>query len=122
MNIKLEMQVFYSVNAEREKHHLNHLSLDDSLYSNAQIRAKEIIRNFSHFNVPKGCGENIAKIPVGRVRGLGFVNRRNAARSFMKTWMNSTGHRENILRSEYHSMCVGIAEHRKYYYGVQLFR
>lgn len=121
-NIKLEMQVFHSVNAERKKYHLHQLTWDDSLYSNAQMRVKEITRNFSHFNVPQGCGENIAKIPIGKVRELGFVSRRNVARSFMKTWMNSSGHRENILRSGYRSICVGITAHGNYYYGVQLFR
>lgn len=121
-NIKLENQVFEYVNIERKKHNISSLNWDDSLYYDAQKRAKEIVWNFSHTNVPQGCGENIAKVPIGKVMGLGFINRKNVAMGFIKMWMKSPGHRENILRSGYHSMCVGITVHGKYYYGVQLFR
>jgi hypothetical protein len=121
-NVKLENQVFKYVNNERKNHNISPLNWDDSLYSEAQRRAKEIVRDFSHKNVPHMCGENIAKIPIGNVRGLGFISRRNIAHAFMKTWMNSTGHRENILSSGYCSMCIGITTHGNYYYGVQIFR
>jgi len=121
-NVKLEIQVFKYVNTEREKHNISPLNWDDSLYYDAQRRAKEIVSDFSHNNVPHMCGENIAKIPIGRVSGLGFISRRNIAHAFMKTWMNSSGHRENILRSGYNSICIGIATHGNYYYGVQIFR
>ena len=120
-NIKLENQVFLLVNKERGFQHIHSLTWNDSLYSDAQRRAREISTNFTHANVPDRCGENIGKIPFGRVLGLGFVDRRNIARSFMKMWMNSPGHRDNILRLSYSSMCIGIAKSGKYYYGVQLF-
>jgi uncharacterized protein YkwD len=120
-NIKIENEIFNYVNQERKKRHIHPLMWNDSLYSLAQRRAKEITWDFSHKNVPMGCGENIAMVPLGRVRGLGFIDRKNIARSFIRTWMKSTGHRENILRSNYSSFSVGVTTKGKYYYGVQLF-
>jgi|WetSurMetagenome_2_1015567.scaffolds.fasta_scaffold24387_3 hypothetical protein len=119
--IKIETEIFNYVNEERKKQNVHSLAWSDSLYSDAQRRAKEITIEFAHKNIPKGCGENIGKIPLGRVLELGFVGRKNIARSFVKMWMESPGHRENILRSNYSSICLGITKLGKYYYGVQLF-
>jgi hypothetical protein len=120
-NIGIEKQIFRYVNAERKKHHLHALAWSDSLYPAGQRRALEITKEFSHDNIPAGCGENIAQIPLGRVRYLGFITRWNISRAFIKTWMSSPGHWENILRPGYSSMCVGIVVHGRNYYAIQLF-
>jgi len=120
-NVKFERQIFYYVNKERKKHGIRLLNWNDSLYYDGQRRAKEITRVFCHKNIPNGCGENIAKIPLGKVRGVGFINRTNLAHSFVNTWMKSTGHRENILRLNYSSSCIGVVKHGRYFYAVQLF-
>lgn len=111
-NVKLERQILHYVNMERKKHGIHTLSWDDSLYYDSQRRAREITRDFRHKNIPKSArGENIAMIPI----------RRNPARSFVNTWMKSSGHSENILRSSFSSSCVGIAKRGRYFYAVQLF-
>jgi uncharacterized protein YkwD len=120
-NIKIEKEIYNFVNKERKKRNIHTLSWNDSLYQTAQKRASEITRNFSHEGSPGGCGENIALIPIGNVRGLGFIHRHNAAKAFLNTWMNSPGHRENILRGMYNLCCVGVVQHKGKYYGVQLF-
>ncbi len=113
------------VNEERAKQGLPELVMDASLVNTANIRAQEIVTKFDHER-PDGsscftafdddvfwwaCGENIAA-------GQG------SAASVMNAWMNSPGHRANILESGYN--CIGIAlvynpnaEYR--YYWVQVF-
>jgi uncharacterized protein YkwD len=120
-NIKLERQILHYVNQERREHGISSLTWNNSLYYDVQRRAKELTRDFRHKNIPHGCGENIAMVPLGNVKGLGHVGGKNIARSFVKTWMKSSGHRENILRSSYSSSCIGVAKRGRYYYATQLF-
>jgi uncharacterized protein YkwD len=120
-NIKIEREIFYFVNKERKKRNIYTLSWNDSLYQTAQKRANEITHNFSHHGAPMGFGENIGMIPIGKVRGLGFIHRHNVAKAFLNIWMNSPGHRENILRTQYNTCSVGIVRHKGKYYGVLIF-
>jgi uncharacterized protein YkwD len=109
------------VNNIRHRHNLSTLEWDDNLYPTAHKRANAIIRNFSHQGCPSGCGENIAMMPIGNIQGIGFVNRENIAQNFVKNWMRSPGHRSNILRTNYHSISIGVAQYGRKYYAVQLF-
>jgi hypothetical protein len=120
-NIRIERGIFNSVNNLRQRKNLSSLTWNDSLYATAQHRAKEISIDFSHNGCPSGCGENIAKIPLGNVLGLGFVRRQNIGQKFMNTWMRSSGHRENIMRGSYHSIAIGVFQKGGKYYAVQLF-
>jgi len=43
------------------------------------------------------------------------------AEKMMDTWMNSEGHRNNILLADFESMAVGIYEKDGITYGVQIF-
>jgi uncharacterized protein YkwD len=120
-NIKIEKEIFHRTNNERKSRNIPTLLWNDDLYRDAQRRSHEIIKNFSHQNVPLKCGENIAMMPIGNVRYFGFVTKHTVAKALMKTWMKSDGHRENILRGQFTSCCVGIAWSNRKYYGVQLF-
>jgi uncharacterized protein YkwD len=90
---QIEMDIFRRVIGERRRHKRSNISWDDNSYHIAQRRAREISHNFSHAGCPTGYGENITKIPLGRVRGLGFIKYRNLGRAFIRTWMTSEGHR-----------------------------
>jgi len=120
-NITIEKSIFNSVNNIRKRKNLPMLTWNDELYATGQTRAKEISHNFSHAGCPSGCGENIAQIPIGNVRGLGFVHQHNIPQKFVSTWMHSPGHRDNILRSSYHSGVIGVYQIGRNYYAVQLF-
>jgi len=57
-----------------------------------------------------GIGENIGMMPTGNVEGNGYVISSNdVANAMMKGWMNSPGHRANILESDYNFIGVGVA-------------
>ncbi len=114
-------EVLRLVNEERKAQGKSALVLDDKLSNLAEIRAKEINSVFSHTR-PDGrqwhtvysdnnysysfSAENIAK---------GYTD----ADSVMNGWMNSSGHRANILNDK--ATKIGIAFDSKTNAWVQLF-
>lgn len=115
-------QVLDIVNRERAANGLSALSWHDGLAQAADLRAQECTQSFSHtrpngqscFTVfPEGSwasGENIAA-------GQG------SPESVMNSWMNSPGHRANILNPNYNSLGVGMVSTSTGYgiYWVQCF-
>ena len=112
-----EQEVFDLINAKRVANGLSALKIDDELQNVARIKAKDMVDNnyFSH-NSPiygspfdmikkfgisyKTAGENIA----GNSSNSGAVN----------AWMNSEGHRANILNSSFNYTGVGVVKSPKY--------
>lgn len=70
-----------------------------------------------------GVAENIQKIPTGQVIGIGQVDDdpESVARAQVRAWMESPGHRRNILTARYTRLGVGTAYDGKYYYSTQNF-
>lgn len=60
-------------------------------------------------------GENIAKYPV--IRG----SDQDLARRLVDGWLASAGHRENIMRTSYTRLGIGLAQQDNYVYATQLF-
>lgn len=104
-------EVLKLVNAERSKQGLKSLMLSSNLTSIANTKAKDMAVNnyFSHtsptYGTPfqmlqsfgisyKSAGENIA---AGQ----------KSPQEVMQAWMNSSGHRANILNSSYTELGVG---------------
>lgn len=120
-------QVWELVNAERVKQNLSPLVLNDDLNEVSEIRANEITEEFSHLR-PDGTlcdtvlaeyglstyhyGENIAYTTSGYSDIVSVV---------VEGWLNSEGHRENILNESYTNIGVGIAYMDGLYYWVQTF-
>ncbi|OUO31944.1 CAP domain-containing protein [Olsenella sp. An293] len=110
-------QVVDLVNQQRAANGVPALTMDEDLTEAAMLRAAELAVFFSHtrpdgsscFTVsPKASGENIA---AGSLTPDGTMDQ----------WMNSTGHRENILRSSFSSIGVGCFSLGDVTYWVQLF-
>ena len=122
-----QQRILQLVNAERESRGLPALKLHAALCDAAQLRSREIVSNFSHtrpdgtscFTVLKqfsitgyaGAGENIAM-------GSGSMG---SAESIMDGWMNSDGHRANILKNDFVYLGVGHYTSGNSQYWVQLF-
>lgn len=116
-------EVLRLVNIERAKEGLSELTTNTSLKNAAHQRAIEIKSVFSHdrpdgsscftvlkeFNISyRAAGENIAygqKTPAQVVEG----------------WMNSEGHRANILSSKFGKIGIGCYYNNGTYYWTQLF-
>ena len=117
-------EVLEIVNEERSKEGLEPLKMDSELFETAQKRAAELAVIYSHtrpnrescFTIfpDKGTirGENIA---------AGNFGLQETPEDVMSGWMNSYGHRENILKEQFKYIGVGCFYHDGTYYWVQCF-
>lgn len=114
---KEEIELLKLINAERTKKGLPELKFDPELQKVAKIKAQDLVNNnyFSH-NSPtygspfdmmksfgityKAAGENIAGNPT--LEGA------------VKAWMNSEGHKANILSNAYNYTGIGVVSSQKY--------
>ena len=117
-------EVLDLVNDERAKEHLNPLKLSSSLNHYAQIRAKEITKSFSHTR-PSGysCFTVIPK-PY-RMVGENIAAGQRSAKEVVQAWMDSPGHRENIMNPKFKELGMGYVylPNSKYkHYWAQFFR
>lgn len=117
-------QIVNLVNTERAKEGLSAVELDADLTAAANIRAREIRQQFAHTRPDGrnfstvltdngisywGCGENIA---YGQ----------RSSEEVMNGWMNSSGHRANIMNRSFKHIGVGFyQDERGVKYWVQLF-
>lgn len=121
----VEREVARLVNLERQKAGLAPLTLSEELSKVARIKSQDMAYKnyFSHtsptygdpfqmmrsFGIKFGyAGENIAK---------GY----RGPESVMNGWMNSSGHRANILNANFKKIGVGYVEARGTTYWTQLF-
>ena len=110
-------QVLNLVNSERAKEGLPVLTMDRELLAAANQRAAELCVLFDHtrpsgddcFTVSdKAMGENIAAYQVD-------------AEAVMDSWMNSSGHRNNIMSDRWSSIGIAAFKQNGAVYWVQLF-
>ncbi len=117
-------QVVDLVNKERAKAGLKKLTLDKNIETAALVRAKEIEVSFSHTR-PNGSSfssvlreYNISYYGAGENIAWGQAT----PEAVMNAWMNSEGHRANILNAKFTKIGVGYYQNsagRKYW--TQLF-
>ncbi|WMC92692.1 CAP domain-containing protein [Kineothrix sp. MB12-C1] len=116
-------QVLDLVNAEREKAGLSALTMKDDLNAAALIRAKETTQSFSHTR-PNGTSfatvlkeNNISY----RTAGENIAWGQSTPEEVVTAWMNSEGHRANILNKSFTSIGVGYYVSNNTPYWSQLF-
>lgn len=117
-------EVLSLVNAERARIGVAPLRLADDLQAASDIRAREVVRNFSHTR-PNGSDCFTVMRNKGRTCGENIAAGHAAARETVEQWMNSSGHRKNILNPNFRELGVGYAYDRNSdykHYWVQLFR
>ncbi len=122
-NQGLSRQVFDLVNTERAKAGLSPLAYSDRISQAATIRAKEITGSFSHTR-PGGSSFSTVLDEAGvsyREAGENIAYGQKTPEAVMRDWMNSSGHRANILNGSYTTMGVGFYEVNGTGYWVQLF-
>lgn len=122
--LSFAQQVVKLVNEERSKAGLSALSYDSKVEAAANVRAKETELSFSHSR-PDGTSFSTALKEQNisfRMSGENIAYGQISAEDVMKGWMNSPGHRANILNGNYTSIGVGYykaANGRNYW--TQLF-
>lgn len=115
--------VLVEVNAARAKNGLSALTLDANMNRAAAVRAAEMAQSFSHTR-PNGSRGLTALNEAGvsyRTAGENIASGQQTAQAVVSAWMNSSGHRANILSSLFGRMGVGQATIGGRTYWVQLF-
>ncbi|MEI0516667.1 CAP domain-containing protein [Brachyspira murdochii] len=117
--------VFDLVNQERAKAGLEAYKLDTKLCEAAGKRAQEIVEKYDHIR-PNGTDFDTVLDEYGfnskaYIRGENIVAMRESASSAMNAWMNSQGHKDNILADYYTTIGIGVYEYNGSKYWVQLF-
>ena len=115
----MEQEVVQLVNQERAKYGLSPLKNDWELARVAEHKSQDMhnIGYFSHtsptygspFNMMKNYGINYS------AAGENIAKGQTSAQKVMNSWMNSSGHRANILSSKFTHIGVGYVADGKYW-------
>lgn len=100
------------VNQERAKQGLKALVLDKQLNNVAQLKAEDMKKNnyFDHNSPTLGSPFDLMRSQgvSYRTAGENIAAGQQSARDVMNSWMNSSGHRANILNANYTKLGVGF--------------
>ena len=116
-------QVVALVNAERAKYGLSALKADSRVQQAAQVRAAETVQSFSHTR-PNGSSFSTALTEVGvsyTRSGENIAYGQSTPQQVVNAWMNSSGHRANILNESFTTIGVGYTVVNGTAYWAQLF-
>jgi len=113
-------EVIRLVNEERAKVGITPLEMELSLMRSCEIRAEELAILFSHER-PNGSSCFSVIEFESKASGENIAYGQRDAQSVMTSWMNSTGHRNNILNSNFTHIGVGYFYKNNTTYWVQLF-
>ena len=123
-NASFVQQVVNLVNQERAKAGLSPVTADTSIQAAAQVRAREIEKSFSHTR-PDGSSFSTALTQQGvtyRGSGENIAWGQKTPEQVMNGWMNSDGHRANILNKNFTKIGVGYHQNTSgTNYWTQLF-
>ena len=118
------VEVLNLVNAERARVGIAPLRLSNDLQEASNIRAREVVEYFSHTRPDSSDCFTVMR-NRGRTSGENIAAGHASPAETVEQWMNSEGHRENILNPAFREMGVGYAyeDYSTYHhYWVQLFR
>lgn len=110
-------EVLDIVNKERKKAGLAALKMDASLLDTAMLRGFENVLYWSHTR-PNGSSCFTAN---DLMMGENIAYGSSTAEGVMDMWMNSEGHRANILTARFTSIGIGCVYYEGTYYWVQCF-
>lgn len=126
---EMELEILRLVNIEREKEGLEPVEFAYDYYESAKIRSKEVssIETFSHTRPDGRPWHSVYEdldVPDFWQKGENLAIYFSSAEQVVEGWMNSPGHRANILHAEFDYLAVSVCEtveYPGYYAGVQLF-
>jgi len=112
-----EQEVFDLINAKRVANGLSSLRIDDELQNVARIKAQDMVDNnyFSHSSPTYGSPFDMIKSYGIKYKTAGENIAGNSSNSAaVNAWMNSEGHRANILNSSFNYTGIGVISSPKY--------
>ncbi|HAS92319.1 MAG TPA: hypothetical protein DCS12_08850 [Clostridiales bacterium] len=119
-----EKQVVELVNVERQKNGLAPLTLDPAISNVARIKSQDMSANnyFAHQSPTYGsAGDMLAKHGIRYTAwGENIAAGQRTPEEVVNAWMNSPGHRANILASHFTKIGVGYVNNGRPYW-TQMF-
>lgn len=112
-----EKELLKLINAERTKNGLTELKFDDELLKVARDKAKDLVDNnyFSHNSPTYGSPFDMMKSYGITYKTAGEnIAGNSTLQGAVTAWMNSEGHRANILSNAYNYTGIGIVDSPKY--------
>ena len=110
-------EVLNLVNKERSKRGLKALKMDKGLLETAMLRGFENVLYWDH---TRPCGKDCFSANPD-MHGENIAYGAATASEVMNLWMNSKGHKANILTEDYQSIGIGCVYCNGTYYWVQCF-
>lgn len=110
-------EVLKIVNKERKAAGVQELAMDEELLNAAMMRAAECVVSFNHVR-PNG---NRCFTASDKMHGENIAMGYRSPEQVMIAWMNSKGHKRNILDEEFNSIGIGCLYQNGRYYWVQCF-
>ncbi len=115
----VEEEVVSLVNAERAKEGLSPLAIDWELARVAKAKSQDMHdkKYFSHTSPTYGSPFDMMK-QFGidyRAAGENIAQGQRSAQEVVQAWMNSSGHRANIMSKDYTHIGVGYVENGHYW-------
>lgn len=112
-----EWEVFNLINQQRSQNGLSPLKIDYEVQRVARIKAQDMVNNnyFSHTSPTYGSPFNMLNNFKVSYRTAGENIAGNSSNSAAVTaWMNSSGHKANILNSSFNYTGIGVINGSKY--------
>ena len=110
-------EILNIVNQRRSENGLSALTMDTELLNAAMDRAMETGIYYSH---TRPNGDSCFTI-LSKLNGENIAVNYQSPESVMTGWMNSSGHRANILSTNFKSIGIGCFKSNSVYYWVQSF-
>ena len=124
INNSIAKSLLALVNQARAENGLSALSLNDSLSAVAQKKAEDMKNNnyFSHTSPTYGSPFDMIKNAGISYKSAGenIAMGQKTAEAVFNAWMNSSGHRANILSSKFTQMGIGVTDGSTRYWS-QMF-
>ena len=112
-----EKEVFNLINKERQNNGLSALKVDVEVQRVARIKAEDLVNNnyFSHQSPTYGSPFDMLKSFKISYKTAGENIAGNSSNSSaVNAWMNSSGHRANILNGNFNYTGIGVVNGSKY--------
>ena len=112
-----EQEVFDLINKQRTNNGLQALQIDNEVQRVARIKAQDMVDNnyFSHTSPTYGSPFDMLKSFKVSYKTAGENLAGNSSNSSAVTaWMNSSGHKANILNSSFNYTGIGVVSSPKY--------
>ena len=112
-----EKEVFNLINQQRTNNGLSALKVDNEVQRVARIKAEDMVTNnyFSHTSPTYGSPFDMLKSFKISYKTAGENIAANSSNSgAVNAWMNSSGHKANILNSSFNYTGIGVVNSSKY--------